>query len=156
MQISCRTLWSQPISRLAVRHTWHASRLPVNLYGCVCGGRGPFAATGRCGHQEQMGKASALTEVDDPVTRALAKGSKTDSMLTSSPNVQALTGKRVINATCKQQSMDGRCLVQVLLAGAEQQYPGPVVVQITWPVLKGKLGLAKSTCQSLCRVHHTV
>ena len=59
--------------------------------------------------QQQKGKASALTVVDDPVTRAPAKGSKTDSMLTSRPIAQALTGKRVINTTtCKQRSMDER------------------------------------------------
>ena len=56
--------------------------------------------------QQQKGKASALTVVDDPVTRAPAKGSKADSMLTSRPTAQALTGKRVLNTTCKQ-----RCLV---------------------------------------------
>ena len=59
--------------------------------------------------QQQKGKASrlssALTVVDDPVTRAPAKGSKTDSMLTSRPIAQALTGKRVINTTtCKQRT----------------------------------------------------
>ena len=54
--------------------------------------------------QQQKGKVSALTVVDDPVTRAPAKGSKTDSMLTSRPIAQALTGKRVINTTCKQRS----------------------------------------------------
>ena len=59
--------------------------------------------------QQQKGKASVLTVVDDPVTRAPAKGSKTDSMLTSRPIAQALTGKRVTNTTCKQRSMD-ECL----------------------------------------------
>ena len=59
-----------------VRHTWHASRLPVSPYGCICGGRGPPPATVQCGHHcpTTEDKASALTVVANAGAAGLQQG----------------------------------------------------------------------------------